>query len=140
MSVVTQLDPIAVTFSIPQQQHLPAIVAAIGKSKPRVDILGTDGKSVTLSGELDVIDNQIDQTTGTVKLKAVFANADKRLWPGQYISVRVLVDTLADRLTLPRGSPPARSFTAPFVYVADARRTRPSVRARSLLSAKPRDW
>ncbi len=118
LSVVTQLDPIAVTFSIPQQ-NLPAIVAAIGKSKPQVDILGTDGKSVALSGELDVIDNQIDQTTGTVKLKAVFANADKRLWPGQYISVRVLVDTLADRLTLPVEAL-QRGPSGPFVYVADA--------------------
>ena len=67
-------------------------------------------------GTLRVVDNQVDQTTGTVQLKAEFPNADLQLWPGQFVNVRLLIDTLKDVVTIPTGAV-QRGPNGTFVYV-----------------------
>ena len=92
---VTQVSPIAATFTLPQRD-LPAISAALTRSKAAVEILESGSKNVLARGVLQTIDNQIDVSTGTIKLKAVFPNEDQKLWPGQFVSTRVVVDMLVD--------------------------------------------
>jgi len=98
--VITQIKPISVFFSLPQQQ-LARVNRAFAQGPLVVEALGPDGKSVTDRGTLQVVDNQVDQTTGTVKLKAEFPNADLQLWPGQFVSVRLLVETLRQVVVVP---------------------------------------
>jgi multidrug efflux system membrane fusion protein len=71
---------------------------------------------VAASGTLQTIDNQIDMTTGTIKLKAVFENADQKLWPGQFVSTRVVIDTLTDARVVPAVAV-RRGPNGTFVYV-----------------------
>ncbi len=97
---VTQIRPIAVTFTLPQQD-LPQISAAMGRGKLPVRALAPDGKTNLGTGELLTIDSAIDQTTGTIKLKAVFPNASNQLWPGQFVNANLLVTTDHDVLTVP---------------------------------------
>src|SRR5262245_58350553 len=91
--VITELRPISVLFALPQQQ-LVQINRALVTAPLSVDALDADGKSVLDRGTVQVVDNQVDQTTGTIRLKAEFPNASLQLWPGQFVNVRVLVDTL----------------------------------------------
>src|SRR5882757_6813217 len=81
--IITQLQPIAVQFSLPQQQ-IVRVNAASAKGALTVDVFGNDGITVADSGRLTGIDNQVDPTTGTLKLKAEFPNANYQLWPGQF--------------------------------------------------------
>jgi multidrug efflux system membrane fusion protein len=97
---ITQLKPISLIFTLPQQQ-LTRINAAMAKGRLLVDVFGADNKTVMESGTLQVVDNQVDQATGTIKLKAEFPNSDLKLWPGQFVNVRLLVDTLRDVVVLP---------------------------------------
>ena len=98
--VITQLQPIAVWFSLPQQQIM-RVNAAAAKGALAVDVFGNDGITVIDTGKLTGIDNQVDQTTGTLKLKAEFPNADYQLWPGQFVNVRLKVETLRQALVIP---------------------------------------
>ncbi len=91
--IITQLQPIAVWFSLPQQQ-IVRVNAAASKGPLAVDVFGNDGVTVVDTGTLTGIDNQVDQTTGTLKLKAEFPNAKLQLWPGQFVNVRLKVETL----------------------------------------------
>ena len=97
---IAQVRPIDVIFTVPQEnQHkvrekqaqAPLVVQAIGE----------DGKTLLSTGKLTLIDNQIDQTTGTLKLKATFANEDERLWPGLFVNVRLIVNTRRGVPTVP---------------------------------------
>ncbi len=99
--VVTTLQPITVVFTLPQR-HLPALLPhlAPGAAPTTVEALADDG-TVLAAGTLALIDNQVDAATGGVRLKAAFANGDGRLWPGQFVSARVLVDTRRGVLTVP---------------------------------------
>ncbi len=99
--VLTQLQPISVVFSLPQQD-LSAINAASGK----LQTLAVDASSHTTvdTGVLELVDNQIDQTTGTVKLKATFPNAKRALWPGGFTNIRLLVSTRKNSLVVPNVS------------------------------------
>ena len=81
-------------FSLPQQQ-IVRVNAAAAKGALAVDVFGNDGVTVVDTGKLTGIDNQVDQTTGTLKLKAEFPNANFQLWPGQFVNVRLKVETLA---------------------------------------------
>jgi multidrug efflux system membrane fusion protein len=121
--VVTQIQPIALLFTLPQQQLGP-VNAAIAKAKAAgagplvVEALGGDNKTVVDRGTLQVVNNQVDQTTGTIQLKAEFPNANLQLWPGQFVNVRLLIDTLRGVVVVPpvavqRGPPPNTNF----VYV-----------------------
>ena len=113
--VLTQLQPISVLFTLPQQQ-LADISRAMAKGTPAVEVFGADNKTVIDRGTLQVIDNQVDQTTGTVKLKAEFPNKNMQLWPGQFINVRVLIDTLANVVVAPTAAV-QRGPNGVFVFV-----------------------
>src|SRR6185369_17484383 len=82
--ILTQLQPIAVWFSLPQQQ-IVRVNAAAAKGALSVDVFGNDGVTVVDTGKLTGIDNQVDPTTGTLRLKAEFPNANFQLWPGQFV-------------------------------------------------------
>jgi multidrug efflux system membrane fusion protein len=113
--VITQLQPIAVQFSLPQQQ-IVRVNAALAKAPLAVDVFGNDGRTVVDSGILKGVDNQVDPTTGTVKLKAEFPNATYQLWPGQFVSVRLKVETLSQALVVPT-SAVQRGPAGTFSYV-----------------------
>ncbi len=97
--VVTQLRPITVVFTLPQQR-LGAVLDALGRGPVAVQALEQDG-SIRAEGALLTLDNQVDQTTGTIKLKAQFANDDARLWPGAFVNVRMRVATIRQALAIP---------------------------------------
>lgn len=98
--ILTQLRPISVFFSLPQQ-NLPDLTKGMAESQLPVEALTPDGKSALDTGKVVVIDNQVDQTTGTVKLKAEFPNTNLQLWPGQFVNVRVLMDTRRQVVVVP---------------------------------------
>ncbi|MGZ5802980.1 MAG: efflux RND transporter periplasmic adaptor subunit [Xanthobacteraceae bacterium] len=113
--VITQLHPISVIFTLPQQQ-LVQVNNAFAKGQLDVEALASDNKTVADRGKLQVVDNQIDQATGTVRLKAEFPNPDLQLWPGQFVSIRLLVDTLKDVVVVPTAAV-QRGPNGMFVYV-----------------------
>ena len=113
--ILTQLRPISVFFSLPQQ-HLPELTKGMAEGQLPVAALTADGKSALDKGKVMVIDNQVDQTTGTVKLKAEFPNSDLQLWPGQFVNVRVLIDTLRQVVVVPTAAV-QRGPNGSFVYV-----------------------
>jgi multidrug efflux system membrane fusion protein len=113
--VITQIKPISVIFNLPQQD-IEQINTAFAKGPLQVDALRPDNNAMIDHGELRVVDNQVDQTTGTVKLKAEFPNADVQLWPGQFVNVRLLIDTLKGVVVIPTGAV-QRGPNGTFVYV-----------------------
>jgi multidrug efflux system membrane fusion protein len=113
--ILTQLQPIAVWFSLPQQQ-IVRVNAAAAKGTLAVDVFGNDGVTVIDTGKLTGIDNQVDPTTGTLKLKAEFPNASYQLWPGQFVNVRLKVETLAQVIVVPT-SAVQRGPAGTFSYV-----------------------
>ncbi len=113
--VVTQLQPISVVFTLPEEQ-LGAVQQALAGGPVKVATVAREGGGVLDEGTLSLIDNQIDQTTGSVRLKATFDNAHNTLWPGQYVDVRVLVRTERDALTIP-DSAVQLGPTGPFTYI-----------------------
>ena len=113
--VLTQLRPISVFFNLPQQD-LAQVNTAFAKGPLAVDALRSDNDAVIDHGTLRVVDNQVDQTTGTVKLKAEFPNPDLQLWPGQFVNIRLLIDTLKQVLVIPT-SAVQRGPNGAFVYV-----------------------
>src|SRR5690348_11903508 len=100
--VITQLKPITVMFHLPQQE-LPQLATGLSAGPLPLDALGQNGKPID-KGKVMVIDNQVDQTTGTVKLKAEFPNENLQLWPGQFINVRLLIETLNRIVVVPTGA------------------------------------
>jgi membrane fusion protein, multidrug efflux system len=84
--VVTQLNPISVIFTLPQK-HLSEITDAMRSGRVAVLAYDQDNKTILGEGKLELIDNQIDQTTGSLRLKAIFENEDRKLWPGQFVSL-----------------------------------------------------
>jgi multidrug efflux system membrane fusion protein len=113
--IITQLQPIAVQFSLPQQQ-IVRVNAASAKGTLPVDVFGNDGTTVIDTGKLTGIDNQVDPTTGTLKLKAEFPNANFQLWPGQFVNVRLKVETLPKAIVIPT-SAAQRGPAGTFSYV-----------------------
>lgn len=113
--ILTQLQPIAVWFSLPQQQIM-RVNAAAAKGTLAVDVFGNDGVTVIDTGKLVGIDNQVDPTTGTLKLKAEFPNAQYQLWPGQFVNVRLKVETLPQAIVVPT-SAVQRGPAGTFSYV-----------------------
>lgn len=97
---ITEIDPIAVLFTLPQQK-LQDVRRAEAKGKVIAEALDADGRNVIATGELQVIDNEIDPSTGTIRMKARFANAERQLWPGQFVNVRIRVDTLQNVVAVP---------------------------------------
>ncbi|GEJ57108.1 efflux RND transporter periplasmic adaptor subunit [Anaeromyxobacter diazotrophicus] len=116
--VVTQLDPIAVLFTLPQDQ-LTAIASAQARGRLAVDLYARDGTTLLGSGQLLVIDNQINQATSTVRLKAVAPNPKRALWPNQFVNARLRLGTREGALVLP-ASAVQRGPNGTFVYVVGA--------------------
>jgi len=116
LAVITQLDPIAVLFTIPQDT-LPRIMARLkAGEKPPVEAWDRDQKNLLATGKLITVDNQIDVTTGTVKLKAEFANGDAKLFSNQFVNVRMVVDTLKGVVVVPSAAV-QRNDKGTIVYV-----------------------
>jgi multidrug efflux system membrane fusion protein len=99
--VITQLHPISVVFTLPEQ-NLQSILGA-GAANGGLPVLALDrGNTTTLDqGKLAVVDNEIDQTTGTVKLKATFPNPDLKLWPGKFVNARLILTTRKNATVVP---------------------------------------
>jgi membrane fusion protein, multidrug efflux system len=113
--VVAQVEPISLIFTLPQSE-LPRIQAQMAKGPLTVIAYSQDDKIKLDEGKLLLVNNQIAQTTGTIQLKATFPNAAHRLWPGQLVNARLLVDTRKDGLTI---AAPAvqQGQTGSYVYV-----------------------
>ncbi|WP_409460033.1 efflux RND transporter periplasmic adaptor subunit [Stenotrophomonas maltophilia] len=116
---VQQTDPISVVFALPQDT-LPQLRQALAAGVVPVQALDRDGGQLLAEGSLQVIDNQVEETSGTVRLRARFANADDRLWPGQLVSVRVRTGQSAATLVVDAAAI-QRGIEGSFVYrvVAD---------------------
>lgn len=121
MVIITQLHPIAIVFTLPEDQ-LQAVRQRMKEGTLTVDVYGRDDQTKLSTGKLLTIDNQIDQTTGTAKLKAVFENPDNSLWPNQFVNVHLLLERRKDALTMP-ASAIQRGPQGTFTYVVDANNT-----------------
>jgi len=120
--VITQLQPISVIFSLPQDQ-LPQVIAKLraGGQLP-VEAYDRDDTAKITAGTLSSIDNQIDTTTGTYKLKATFSNENNILFPNQFVNVHLLVDT-KHNLTVVPISALQRGPQGAYVYAVDGNNT-----------------
>jgi multidrug efflux system membrane fusion protein len=116
LAVITQLQPIAVDFSIPED-NLPQVIKDMrnGQELP-VSAFDRELKTQLAIGTLETFDSQIDQSTGTIKLKAVFPNNDYSLFPNQFVNVKLLVDTMRDTLLVPAAAV-QKNAQGTFVYV-----------------------
>ena len=114
--VITQLEPIAVVFTIPEDSLPPVLVKLNAGVKLPVDAWDREQKQRLASGTLLTVDNQIDPTTGTVRLKAVFPNADGRLFPSQFVNARLQLDVKRGATVVPAAAI-QQSAQGPFVYV-----------------------
>jgi multidrug efflux system membrane fusion protein len=100
--VITQMQPISVVFALPQDQLQEVVREMRSTSSPlQVVAQGRNDQQQLDTGTLALVDNQIDQTTGSVRLKATFPNQTYALWPGQYVNVRLLLKTLPKVVTVP---------------------------------------
>jgi multidrug efflux system membrane fusion protein len=98
--VMTQLQPISVMFTLPEDE-VPKMTEALARGTTSVVALARDDGTVLDSGIVALLDNQIDQTSGTIRVKATFPNTRQRLWPGEFVSARVLVNMHKQALTIP---------------------------------------
>lgn len=114
---IARLKPISVAFTVPQQR-LAALLAAQGRGPVPVEVLDGDRRRPIESGTVSVVDNQVDTATGTVRVRASLPNADLRLWPGQFVDVRLTVDVTRAALVVPSAAV-QRSAEGTFVYVVD---------------------
>lgn len=114
--VLTQLQPITAVFTLPEDT-LGAVADAMSRGQVSVDAIARDDGAKALDrGVLRLIDNQIDPTTGTIRLKAVFPNPKLALWPGQFVDLRLLVRTDVNALTIPAAAL-QRGPDGTFVYL-----------------------
>jgi multidrug efflux system membrane fusion protein len=97
---ITQIKPIYVSFTLPANA-LDEIQRNQAKHQLEVDAFSSDGKTLLGKGTLSFIDNHIDTTTGTIALKGTFDNGDERLWPGEFVSTRLILATRSDAVTVP---------------------------------------
>ncbi len=113
--VVTQLQPIAVIFTLPEDQF-GDLSEALHRGPVEAMALSRDVRKELDRGTVQLIDNQIDQTTGTLRIKAVFPNAERKLWPGEFVNVRALLQTRHQVLVIP-ASAVQRGPDGVFTYV-----------------------
>jgi RND family efflux transporter MFP subunit len=116
---ITQLDPIAVSFSLPQR-NLADALAALRSGAGEVTVQLPDGGS-NLKGKLQFVDSAVDATSGNVRVKAQFDNKEQKLWPGAYLNVRMVVRTLKDAIVVPQAAI-IQSPKGKLVYVLEAGR------------------
>jgi multidrug efflux system membrane fusion protein len=120
--VLTQVEPIAVLFTIPQDNLQSVLARQRAAGAIAVEAFDREGRNRIGSGTLVAVDNQIDQGTGTVKIKAAFENADGMLYPNQFVNARVLVDTLKGAVLVPNEAI-QRGAQGAFVYVVKPDKT-----------------
>ena len=113
--VITQITPISVIFTLPED-NLPQVVSEMRKGKLSVEAYSRDDNTKLAQGTLQTIDNQIDQTTGTVKLKSLFENKDLSLWPNQFVNVRLFLSIRKDAVVVPTATI-QNGAQGPFVYI-----------------------
>ena len=121
LAVITQLHPITVLFSVPQD-HVPKVMKRFASGEPPVvEAFDRDGHTLLATGKLVTVDNQIDPTTGTVRLRAEFPNTDDALFPNQFVNVQLLVEHLQGVTVAPTAAV-QRGTAGTFVYlVADGK-------------------
>jgi multidrug efflux system membrane fusion protein len=115
MVVITQVTPISVIFTLPED-NLPQVVSEMRKGKLAVEAYSRDDNTKLADGNLQTLDNEIDQTTGTVKLKSLFGNKDLSLWPNQFVNVRLFLSMRKGALVVPTATIQTGA-QGPFVYV-----------------------
>jgi multidrug efflux system membrane fusion protein len=114
---INEVTPIAVTFTVPQGDFQRLAGLSNGFAKPlAVQALSQETGAVLGSGQLAVADNHVDPSTGTVQMKARFPNADRKLWPGQFVNVRLTIQTLPQAVTVPAAAV-NQGPNGPFVFV-----------------------
>jgi membrane fusion protein, multidrug efflux system len=113
LATITQLDPVDVAFTLPESALAP-LLAAQKRGKVEVEARAAGGPAVT--GVLSFVDNMVDPTAGTIRVKARFDNHDASLWPGQYVNARVTVQTLKGALVIPQAAI-ITNAKGTFVYV-----------------------
>ncbi len=121
MLILTQLQPIAVIFTLPEDV-LPNVAQHMKKSTLQVDAFSRDDQTKLATGKLLTIDNQIDPTTGTAKLKAVFSNTDNQLWPNQFVNANLLLETRKNSTVVPTAAI-LRGPQGTFVYAVNPDKT-----------------
>ncbi|HEX4785828.1 MAG TPA: MdtA/MuxA family multidrug efflux RND transporter periplasmic adaptor subunit [Candidatus Sulfotelmatobacter sp.] len=121
MLILTQLQPIAVIFTL-TEDVLPTVSQHMKKGTLEVDAFSRDDQTKLATGKLLTIDNQIDPTTGTAKLKAVFANNDNALWPNQFVNAKLLLETRKDSTVVPTAAI-LRGPQGTFVYAVNSDNT-----------------
>ena len=121
MLILTQLQPIAVIFTLPEDQ-LQTVSQHMKSATLEVQAYSRDDQTKLATGKLLTIDNQIDQTTGTAKLKAVFDNKDNELWPNQFVNTNLLLETRKNSTVLPTAAI-LRGPQGTFVYVVKPDKT-----------------
>ncbi len=119
--IITQLQPIAVLFSLPEDQ-LPTVAKHMKSATLSVEAYSRDDQTKLATGQLGTIDNQIDQTTGTGRLKALFNNQDNALWPSQFVNARLLLETRKNAIVVPSAAV-QRGPQGTFAYVVKADKT-----------------
>lgn len=121
MLILTQLQPIAVIFTLPEDV-LPNVSQQMRRRTLEVDAFSRDDQTKLASGKLLTIDNQIDPTTGTAKLKAVFDNKDSQLWPNQFVNSDLLLETRKNSIVVPTAAI-LRGPQGPYVYTVNPDKT-----------------
>ncbi len=121
MLILTQLQPIAVVFTLPEDQ-LTTVSQHMKNSTLMVEAYSRDDQTKLATGKLQTIDNQIDQTTGTAKLKAVFDNNDNQLWPNQFVNAKLLLETRKNSTVAPTAAI-LRGPQGTFVYLVKPDKT-----------------
>jgi multidrug efflux system membrane fusion protein len=113
--VMTQVQPIAVILTLPEAS-LGELSEAMRAGSVGVAAISQDAGKELDQGAVSLIDNQIDQTTGTIRVKAIFPNAEQRLWPGEFVNARVHLRTMHNAVTIPPAAL-QRGPNGPFAYV-----------------------
>jgi multidrug efflux system membrane fusion protein len=131
---ITQVQPIYVTFAVPEDQ-LSLIKEYMAHAELPVMAAPQDGSSSQQTGKLTSVDNAVDLATGTIKLKATFANSERKLWPGQFVRVTLRLTTRPNTLVVPSQAVQTGQ-DGPFVYVVKADRT---VEARNVVTGSEAD-
>jgi multidrug efflux system membrane fusion protein len=122
IAVITQLHPITVLFAIPQDA-VPKVMTRFKTGEPMtVEAYDRDGRALLATGRLVTIDNQIDPSTGTVKLRAEFPNTDETLFPNQFVNVQLIADQIQGATVVPTAAI-QRSTTATYVYIVADQKT-----------------
>jgi membrane fusion protein, multidrug efflux system len=118
MLVITQVQPIAVIFTLPED-NIPDVIAVMKKRQMTVEAYGRDNKALLATGKLLTLDNQIDPTTGTLRFKSQFDNRDMSLWPNQFVNIRLFLDVRQNAIVVSSAAI-QKGAQGAFVYVVDA--------------------